>query len=139
MYKVIPPFDERGNLPPGVHLARWTEVLDRFGGNQWRRDLLDRIERVVRDLQRAGCRHVWLDGSFVTDKESPGDFDLCYDLATTDLDLLDSALLDPRSAKQIHGGDILPTHSSLSFLDFFQMDRDGHTKGIVEIDLEGLP
>lgn len=135
---MIPPFDRRGNLPPAVHLAPWAGILDRFGGNGWRRDLLDNVERAVRELQRAGCRHVWLDGSFVTDKEFPGDFDLCYDLVTTDLDLLDPILLDRWTAKEIYRGDILPTHPSLSVLDFFQMDRDGHAKGIVEIDLESL-
>lgn len=25
------------------------------------------------------------------------------------------------------------------FLDFFQTDRDGHRKGIIAIDLKGLP
>lgn len=136
---MIPPFDERGNLQPGVHLAVWDEITDRFGGNAWRRDLLDNVERVARELRRAGCRSVWLDGSFVTDREFPRDFDLCYDLATTDLDLLDPLFLDRRAAKEIYLGDILPTHPSISFIDFFQTDRDGHAKGIVEIDLGSLP
>lgn len=136
---MIPPFDTRGNLPPGVHVAQWEEIHDKFGGNEWRSDLLDKVEGVARELQRAGCRHVWLDGSLVTEKEFPRDFDLCYDVATTDLDLIDPALLDRGAAKQIYGGDILPTHPLLSFLDFFQTDRDGHAKGIVEIDLGSLP
>ncbi len=136
---LIPPFDVRGNLPPGVHRARWEEILDTFGGNAWRRDLLDSVERVARELRRAGCRYVWLDGSFVTDKEFPGDFDLCYDVATTDLDVLDPTVLDRATAKEMYGGDILPTHPSLPLIDFFQTDRDGHSKGIVEIDLGSLP
>ncbi len=27
---MIPPFDERGNLPPGVHKADWTELEAAF-------------------------------------------------------------------------------------------------------------
>lgn len=46
---LIPPFDTRGNLPPGVHVAQWEEIHDKFGGNEWRRDLLDKVEGVARD------------------------------------------------------------------------------------------
>lgn len=136
---MIPPFDERGNLPPGIHLARWAEILERFGENQWRRELLDGVGRAAHELRGAGCRRVWLDGSFVTDKEFPADFDLCYELVSTQVDLLRPQLLDRRTAKAVYGGDILPTHPPLSFLDFFQRDRDGRPKGIVEIDMESLP
>jgi len=135
---VIPPFDERGNLPPGIHLARWAEILERFGENQWRRDLLEGVGRAARELRDAGCRRVWLDGSFVTDKEFPADFDLCYELVSTQVDLMTPQLLDRRTAKEVYGGDILPTHPPLSFLGFFQRDRDGRPKGIVEIDMESL-
>lgn len=136
---MIPALDARGNLPPGSHLAAWQEIQERFGENEWRRTLLEGIARVARALRAAGCRHVWLDGSFVTDKEYPADFDLCYDLDSTDLDRLDPTLFDRARAKAAYGGDILPTHPALPFTDFFQQDRDGYAKGIVEIDLETFP
>jgi hypothetical protein len=135
---VIPPFDERGNLPPGIHGASWDAIRDRFGGNEWRRTLLGGVLRAVRDLKRAGCQRVWLDGSFVTDREFPGDFDLCYDVASVDIDAMEPALLDRTSSKGVYGGDILPTFEALSFLDFFQQDRDGNVKGIIEIELGSL-
>jgi len=28
---MLPSFNERGNLPPGIHSATWDEVEDRFG------------------------------------------------------------------------------------------------------------
>jgi hypothetical protein len=39
---VLPPFDpDTGRLPVGVHEATWDEVVDRFGWNPRRRQLLD--------------------------------------------------------------------------------------------------
>lgn len=96
--------------------------------------MLDGVMRVARDLGQARCQRVWLDGSFVTTKEFPADFDLCYDLATTEIDELPAVLLDPASAKRVYGGDIFPTHPALSFISFFQRDRDGHLKGIIQFD-----
>ena len=49
----------------------------------------------VRSRQRsAGCRRVWLNGSFVTARDEPGDFDACWDTDEVDLDALDPVLLD---------------------------------------------
>ena len=38
---------------------------------------LDRFEAAMVNLRDAGCKTVYVDGSFVTDKERPGDFDAC--------------------------------------------------------------
>jgi hypothetical protein len=39
---VLPPFDpDTGRLPVGVQEATWDEVVDRFGWNPSRRQLLD--------------------------------------------------------------------------------------------------
>lgn len=138
---MLPEFDADGNLPPGIHPATWGEIRERFGWNERRAGLLQGIERVASELRTAGCRAVWLDGSFVTTKDVPADFDLCYDLASTEVSMLDPSLRtlrDRTAMKERYGGDILPTDPDMPFVKFFQTDRDGRPKGIVQIDLESL-
>ena len=110
--------------------------------------LADLDDAVVRALRDAGCGRAWINGSFVTEKEDPNDFDVCWEPAGVDPNLLDPALLDvlpPRVAQHVkYGGDILPNvvegQSGSLFVDFFQVDRaTGDAKGIVELDLRRLP
>ena len=76
---MIPQFDARGLLPAGVHLASWGEVAERFGGNLWRERLMAGLRYALDDLKRAGCHRVYIDGSFVTSKEFPNDFNACWE------------------------------------------------------------
>ncbi|MDQ6839290.1 MAG: hypothetical protein M3137_13430 [Actinomycetota bacterium] len=79
---MIPPFDSgSGRLPLGEHLGRWDEIVDRFGRNEHRRSLLAGLANGLAALIEAGCRRAWLNGSFVTAKEFPADFDACWDTA----------------------------------------------------------
>lgn len=145
---MIPPFDERGNLLPGVHEVNWDELETKFNGSPCRVELLVGLREALVALRDAGCRVAYIDGSFVTSKEEPGDFDVCWDAVGVDASLLDPVLLDlapPRTAqKERFGGELFPTNaqadsgSGALFLDFFQSDRDGERKGIVQIDLEGV-
>jgi len=89
---------------------------------------------------------MYLDGSFVTEKDLPADFDGCWDMEGVDPDLLDPALLDfenGRAAQKIRfGGELFPasyaeTSSEKTFLEFFQTDKEtGAPKGIVKIELQ---
>ena len=72
-------FDANGNLPPGEHTMTWSEIVQRFGGNDRRRELLDGLHDLCLTLQAASCETLWLDGSFVTSKDEPGDFDAVSD------------------------------------------------------------
>ena len=72
---MIPPFQADGNLPPGTHTATWGEVARRFGGNPRRDWLLAGLRRALDNPQSAGCRRVYLNGSFVPSKPLPDDFD----------------------------------------------------------------
>jgi hypothetical protein len=139
---VLPPIEpSTGRLPEGEHEADWPEVLDRFGWNPRRRQLLDGLAEAIDVLAAAGCRRLWLNGSFVTAKEEPADFDACWDTDGVDLDLLDPVLLDLSDgrAAQKHrfGGELFPnvieTGSGLSFAEFFRNERDTGRKGIVVI------
>lgn len=72
---VIPQFDADGNLPPGIHKATLEEIEARFGGSAIRKAQRKGLRLALEDLRRAGCSTVYLDGSFVTDKINPRDFD----------------------------------------------------------------
>jgi hypothetical protein len=146
---VLPALTKDGLLPPGIHLAEWDEVYATFGTTPHRRRLLHGFRRAINVLKNARCKKVYLDGSFVTGKVSPGDFDGCWDAAHVDFSLLDPILLtfaNGRAAQKIKfGGELFPagliadpTSGSL-FIDFFQIHKDtGAAKGIIAIDLERL-
>jgi hypothetical protein len=144
---VIPEFeDDTGNVPPGVHTASWDELIGRFGKTPWRLELLEGLKRALDSLERAGCVMAYIDGSFVTSKEVPGDFDGCWEAAGVDPDELDPVLLEfdnLRAAQKVKfRGELFPAEleadaHGTSFLDFFQKDRDGNPKGILAIGLGG--
>jgi hypothetical protein len=132
-------------LPEGEHPATWQELVERFGWNPRRRQLLDGLNDALELLAAAGCRRVWLNGSFVTAKEEPADFDACWDTTGVDLDVLDALLLDltrGRAAQKARfGGELFPNvtevQSGLRFSEFFQNERDTGRKGIVVLSLGG--
>ena len=146
---MIPRFDDGGNLPPGIHDASWDEIVTRYAINTRRRELLDGLLDALRSLNGAGCRTAYLDGSFVTAKELPGDFDACWEIAGVDAGRLDRELLDfsnRRAAQKArYGGELFPAETAAepagtTFLDYFQRDRDtGQPKGIIAIELGALP
>jgi len=146
---VIPAFDAGGNLPPGIFPASWDEIVTRYATNTRRRELTDGLLDALRSLKYAGCRTAYLDGSFVTAKELPADFDACWEIAGVDADRLDRELLDfsnRRAAQKArYGGELFPAEiaaepAGTTFLDYFQRDRDtGQPKGMIAIDLEALP
>ena len=53
---MIPPFEESGNLPAGIHEATWNEFSARYGTTPHRRNLLDGLGLALVALRRAGCR-----------------------------------------------------------------------------------
>ena len=143
---MLPPFDpDAGLLPTGEHEASWDEVVERLGWNGRRRALLDGLADALELLAEVGCRRVWLNGSFVTAKDEPGDFDACWDTDGVDLDEIDPVFLDlsagRRAQKRRFGGELFPNvvegGSGLVFAEFFQNERGGGRKGIVVLRLGG--
>ena len=145
---MIPAFDTDGLLPQGVYRASWDELVDRFGDSPWRKRLMVGLRAALEDLKSAGCRVVYLDGSFVTSKSMPNDYDACWEESGVDPTALHPVLLtfDPGRAAQKarYMGELFPASviadtDGLSFLEFFQTDREtGRPKGIIAIDLGGL-
>ena len=145
---VIPQFDEDGLLPPGIHWASWSEFLDRFGTSAWRQLLAAGVRAAVDNLKSVGCPTVYIDGSFVTGKEVPNDFDACWEEAGVDPTALYPVLLTFDSGrvtqKAKYLGELFPASAiadggGFSFLEFFQTDKEtGRPKGIIAIDLGDL-
>ncbi len=145
---MIPNFKKNGNLPPGIFEVTWEEFNERFGFTAHRKWLIDGLKIALQDLSYAGCKMVFINGSFVTSKKDPGDYDLCWSIKEVNTDRLNSVLLDfsPRGRivmKEKYRGDIFPAEipeglSGKVFLDFFQTDKEtGETKGIIALKIGG--
>lgn len=73
---MIPPFNETGCLPPGLHTATLGEVEDRFGHHsELRRVQMESVRWMVELAKLAGVQRVVLNGSFATDIMEPNDVD----------------------------------------------------------------
>jgi len=144
---MIPEWSPNGDLPPGVHFANWSEIDERLAFNPRRRRLLAGFREACEELRKAGCRLVYLDGSFVTTKEQPGDFDACWDVQHVDDEALDPVFWDfsqGRAAqKRRFLGELLPAQlpegaTGRAFVEFFQVNKlTGAPKGILAIRLRG--
>ncbi len=145
---MIPEF-EGGNLPPGIHHATWTEIVTRYATGTRRRDLLDGLLDALHSLKAAGCGTAYIDGSFITAKEHPGDFDACWESVGVVADRLDPELLDftdkCAAQKARYGGELYPADwaaepGGMRLLDYFQRDRiTKQPKGIIAVDLRDVP
>ena len=143
---MIPDFTADGLLPSGIHVATRPEFRLRFAGNPIRSQILGGIARAADALRAAGCQRLWVDGSFATIKNEPGDWDGCWDPAGVDLQLLDPLLTDfsPRGRARVklkYLADLFPStfverSSSSTFLDYFQVDKTtGLPKGVILLNL----
>ncbi|MDX2031462.1 MAG: hypothetical protein SF339_12375 [Blastocatellia bacterium] len=101
----------------------------------------------MENLEAAGCRELYIDGSLVTRKARPGDFDACWSAAGVDDRLIDAVLLDfshgRARMKDKYNGELFIAEaqadfeSGRRFLEYFQRDkRTGKPKGIVGIKLD---
>lgn len=134
----IPTLNEKGELPPGDYNASLDEIDARFGrANKRRRELMRGLRAATANLAKTGVRKIWVDGSFVTDKEYPNDIDGVWEThEQIDLTVLDPVFLGKRVAmKKKYGLDFFPdvieAGSGLPFPAFFQINRDGEPKGIL--------
>lgn len=147
----LPPFRDDGWLPEGHHAANWQEVGLRFAGepNSHRATVFSSLlswRDAVRAKGMAGL--IILNGSFISIKEAPGDFDLVfsYDEGTEALVRNDPEvrkLIDYQTCRALGFlGDVFALPASLqksspllSGLDMFDFDRQGRPKGVIEVQL----
>lgn len=110
--------------------------------------MIEGLKQAMEALKASGCRRIYVNGSFVTDKLNPGDFDACWDSETVDfrlLRMLAPTLLDlndkRRGQKAQYGGeffqaDWIVDEAGTTALDLFQSDKQQQRKGIIAIDLQ---
>ncbi|HXC35280.1 MAG TPA: hypothetical protein VNV43_05355 [Candidatus Acidoferrales bacterium] len=144
---VVPDFISAGLLPSGIHWSDLAEIRAKYCWNIHRERLFGGFERAVVALRVAGCRQVYLNGSFATTKEYPGDYDACWEMAGVDLSLLDPVFLDFKNLraaqKAKYLGEFFPASAHpganaafQTFLTFFQVDKSsGSSKGIIGIKM----
>src|SRR6516162_3295011 len=73
---MIPDLTREGQLPSGIHDTTMGELRRRFGSaNAARVRLMKGVSAVVGRARRAGAKALYINGSFVTDKKDPGDWD----------------------------------------------------------------
>ena len=145
---MIPQFTDEGLLPAGVHETDLAELREKMGWSRKRQGLLEGLEVALELMASCGVVRVYLDGSFVTDKDRPNDIDGCYDLAehVTAEDLKRLAPIFPPNpsnraeAKRRFGVDFFPAAatelgSGQPFLRFFQTDREGRERGVLSVEL----
>jgi hypothetical protein len=137
---VLPQILPSGFLPDGVHPATWVEIVTTFGQTGHRVALLAGLSEACALLAAAGCTQLWLDGSFVTAKPFPNDYDACWDPQGVDPSRLDPVLIDYSrrgrlTMKARFLGDLfiagVESESGKPFVNFFRQTRDGAAKGIV--------
>ena len=144
---MIPDFVETGILPPGIHSATWGEFATRFvvfQHSDQRLRIGKQLEALIEEAKKSGIvRHLFVVGSYVTNKPEPNDFDciLVLDpaIVSTLMPPFQYNLVSRRMARKIFKGDISPaldgSDAMEEYLQFFQTTRDGQRMGIVEIRL----
>ena len=93
---MIPDYDrsyknEQGNfnLKQGEHETTWIE-FSKLSGFTWRcRKIVRRMRPMLLHMRDVGCNFVNIDGSFVTSKINPNDFDGTWDPEGVDVTKLD--------------------------------------------------
>ena len=140
----IPAFRADGLLPEGIHEATWAEFSERFGWSDERRNMVSGIRAAMLLLADGGCRRLYVDGSFVTEKDRPNDWDGCWDPERMDFSRLNSLITDTSpggvyTQKEWLLGELYPSvmlaNPNTEILELFQRSRDyGPRKGIVVLD-----
>jgi hypothetical protein len=131
---MIPPFDDYGNLPPGIHRATIEEVRARFGdGSPEREAEMDELAAFVTWAKEFGIERIVVNGSFVTGKLAPQDVDVII-LPGSQATL--SALpndLDFPFLQIILAADNVDLEAWA--INDFGTDRKGRSKGVIELIL----
>lgn len=83
----IPDFNSRGLLPPGDYEVTFKELrssilvdgpdsgISASWDREWRLKLIDNCEKLVNQLHQIGITEIFLNGSFVEEKDHPNDID----------------------------------------------------------------
>jgi hypothetical protein len=108
----LPTFDNRGDLPVGVHPATLADVIARFGRGTPQRELVTARLVHIYELACATGKLVRfvIFGSYVTDKPAPNDVDIILvmtdNFQVAECDERTQSLFDHLRAQQIFGASV---------------------------------
>ena len=132
-------------LPEGLHSKSATDIkalcVSPFPYSTTRPQLFEKLCALVEAIAGAGVEgHIWVDGSFVTNKEDPNDVDIVlwianYDTLPPSQERRIGAILKQEKEHRDNGCDLYPSPPTKYWLDYWQgqfgTDRTGNPKGIV--------
>lgn len=140
----ILPFNQYGLLPAGIHPASIEEVSEKLGFSPRRQGLIETgLKPVLEQLAALGVKEVYLNGSFVTRKPSPGDID-GYVVTTLGSKVVKELVRHQHRWRTRYRVDLYPAFADLTgagspadWADFFghTSDQPPKTKGIVKLML----
>ena len=143
--KSWPDFDDKGDLPVGIHQATLAEVVRHFGvGSTQRRVVAHRLSRIYE--LAAGTGHLSrfiIFGSFVTSKPDPNDVDifLLMEDAFSLGQISDETrvIFDHLDAQEFEGASVFWLKKSGAMggeqaaVEDWQIRRDKRRRGVVEV------
>ena len=142
----LPPFTASGDLPPGIHRATLSEVLERFGSGSPQRMLVGlRLERIYYVAWATGhLARCVVFGPFVTAKPFPNNdvdvFLLMEDIFDVSQLTGEARLLFEHAMAQTRFGAsvfwlrrLAVLEDEQTTLSHWQITREGYHRGIVEI------
>lgn len=140
---MIPAFDQRGLLPPGLHDTSISEIRSTLGFTARRDGLVDGLERYIHVWDSSkSLDHLIIDGSFVTSKPEPCDIDMILVphrralFSSTFGDLAKALCYDRPFTKAEFGCEAFVVASSAdldAWLNFFKCDRQGNVRGLLQL------
>ena len=133
---MIPPFEDNGYLPPGIHPATPGEIEARFGTeSELRRAQMESLRWLVDMAKRAGVGRLVINGSFVTDVFEPNDVD-CVLLIDPSQPYETAALDEIADGLPFLDIQLVEGHDfTMLAYEFFATDRHSKPKGLVEVIL----
>ena len=134
---MLPPFDDFGNLPAGIHSCTIEELVSRFGtGSEERETEINELLNFIDAAKKAGVQRLMVNGSFVTGRLAPNDVDVVI-LPGPDY---------PRQSRELESNELIWPFLQIIVAaddgDFeswavkqFSTDRRRRAKGVVEVIL----
>ncbi|MGH7126809.1 MAG: DUF6932 family protein [Stellaceae bacterium] len=143
---MLPPFNENGDLPPGVHPAGWPEIEQRFGTRSAARvRVMATLGHVHELAMRSGSlRRLYVFGSFVSAAPAPRDVDVVLVMAAgfrlEECPRESRTLFSHADAEARYGASVFWLREGMlgeaamrEFLLGWQTRRDGSLRGILEV------
>lgn len=130
----LPALRPEGTLPPGEHAATLADVLAAFPATTPERQALNQaLTQCVETVRRLNlAQQIGVDGSYATDKATPGDIDLV--VLTPGMYQLAGERRFAAEGIDVNLLDIQFAHDAADFqgwLGFFSSSRAGTPKGII--------